>query len=136
MPRGCALAGGTADVVGNVRYWHNADIAPLGDQRFLEHPRLSMVAPWTRGHMFKMHGHAVPALPCRIPFEDRDENNRIRCYGRCACTRVDTGQRGAQAPEASHEAYHCCTATDCLHRRRLYARAVRLPPEIGGRSTS
>ena len=25
----------------------------------------------------------------------RDENNRTRCYGRCACTGVGTGQRGA-----------------------------------------
>jgi hypothetical protein len=30
----------------------------------------------------------------RESLEDRDENNRTRCYGRCACTRVDTGQRG------------------------------------------
>src|SRR5262249_4432873 len=33
----------------------------------------------------------LPALPCS---EDLDENNRTRCYGRCACT-VDAGQRGA-----------------------------------------
>ena len=26
--------------------------------------------------------------------KDRDENNRTRCYGRCACTRVDASQRG------------------------------------------
>ena len=27
--------------------------------------------------------------------EDRDENNRTRCYGRYACTCVDARQRGA-----------------------------------------
>jgi hypothetical protein len=26
--------------------------------------------------------------------KDTDENNRTRCYGRCACTRIDAGQRG------------------------------------------
>ena len=41
--------------------------------------------------------------------------------------------------KSSHEGCHCCTATDCLHRRRLHTGSTWLPSRDGlhaGRNTN
>jgi hypothetical protein len=43
-----------------------------------------------------VHASARLSAPNRVwcAIQDRYENNRTRCYGRCTCTRVDASQRG------------------------------------------
>src|SRR5262249_51152939 len=109
----------------NVRFGSKADVSKtlglIGGGIEME------CAPFT----YDCKAAAVGALLGRNAWEDRDEKNRTRCFGRCACTFIDVGERGVYEPQASHEGCHCCTATDCLHRRRMHSGSAWLPSRDG-----